>query len=42
MTLGMSHLISKPWWGVNIISKFQHPNTYGLGGKVIRRSGGKG
>ena len=23
------------WWGVNILSKFQLPNSFDLGGKVI-------
>ena len=36
------HLTCDTWWGVNILSKFQLPSSFDLGGKVIWRSGGKG
>ena len=36
------HLTCDTWWGVNILSKFQLPSSFGLGGKGIWRSGGKG
>ena len=47
----MQHMLCDTWhltcdmWhvvGVNILSKSQLPSSYGLGGKVIQRSGGKG
>ena len=42
MTPDTWHLTCDTWWGVNILSKFQLPSSFGLGGEVIWRSGGKG
>ena len=36
------HLKCDTWWGVNILSKFQLRSSFGFGGNVIWRSGGKG
>ena len=36
------HLTYDTWWGVNIPSKFQVPNSYGLCVMMIRSFGGKG
>ena len=36
------HLKCDMWWGVNILSKFQLPKSYGLGVMMILRFGGKG
>ena len=42
LTHDMWHLTYDTWWGVNILSKFQLPSSYGLGVMMIRRFVGKG
>ena len=44
VTCDTSYVTPEMWHmvGVNILSKFQLPSSFGLGGKVIWRSGGKG
>ena len=42
MTRDTWHLTSDNWRGVNILSKFQLPSSYGLGVLMFWRFGGKG
>ena len=42
VTRDMWHVTYDTWWGVNILSKFQLPSSYGLGVMIIRSFGGKG